>query len=95
MPGDPELHRTLGDLRVRQGRLAAAAIHYERARLFAHWPRVTAAVGASEIDAFRLGEVHEALGMLPEAVGFYGMARHDKTLAAEAERRIQRITGGR
>jgi tetratricopeptide (TPR) repeat protein len=92
IPGDPRLHRTLGDLRRKQGLLAAAALHYQRAFLMPKYqPRIAQATGPDQTDALLCGEVHEQLGLLGEAVWYYEQALADPKIKAQAEARLARF----
>jgi len=91
--GDPIYHRTLGDLRRRQGRLGLAAAQYARALACAE--RLERTRGIDRSDALAAGEVHEQLGLPLEAIVFYEMATADKKIAAEARRRIERLREAR
>jgi hypothetical protein len=88
--GDPRLHRVLGQLREKQGRLGAAAIQYVRAFCLSTG-RAQAALGLDLQDALHAGDVHEKLGLVNEALTFWHMAEQDPKLAAAAQERSQRL----
>jgi tetratricopeptide (TPR) repeat protein len=104
-PNDPVLHRTLGLLRLRQGKLARALLHFNRALSQSQSLRI---VGNLELltpeelkrrrrrprdlqDALLLGAVHERLGLFREAAGNYRLAARDEALRAEAGARLARL----
>lgn len=85
---DPQPHRTLAALRIRQGKLMLAAVHLDRARILAGFPSVIERVGKSGRDAKALAELHEDMRMLPAAVLYWRMAAEDPALAEEAKQRL-------
>ena len=85
---DPQPHRTLAALRIRQGKPMLAAVHLDRARILASFPSVIERVGKTGRDAKALAELHEDMRMLPAAVLFWRMAGEDPALAEEAQARL-------
>ncbi|HBP18792.1 MAG TPA: hypothetical protein DEA08_13535, partial [Planctomycetes bacterium] len=71
LPADPRLHRVLGRLRHKQGRLGAAILHHQRALLLWNNRRVVTTLGLDLRDALYAGELHQQLGLLNEAYHFY------------------------
>ena len=95
LPADPRLHRVLGKLRRKQGRLGEAILHHQRAFLLWNNKRVTTTIGLDFRDALDAGELHQQLGLLSEAFNFYRQAQSDPALAQEAQARMSRLRGGR
>ncbi len=94
LTGDPQYHRTFGDLRRKQGDLAAAALHYQRCLSAPeNIPRLKEVVGTDRQDAMRLAEVHEEMGLGPEAHRYWAIVCEDPKLVDEAKRRMARLEG--
>jgi tetratricopeptide (TPR) repeat protein/tRNA A-37 threonylcarbamoyl transferase component Bud32 len=93
-PMDPNQHRTLAELRLRQGLPLLAAVHLARALLLSTHPDYTRDHGEHLNDALALGQLHERLGLPGVAATYYERAQRDANLAAAAARHLQNLGRG-
>lgn len=75
-PGLPIYHETYGALRRRQGRLAQAALHYQRAasQAYSYWMRKKDEAKAKQTlveNTLKVGEIYEEMKLKDEAIEAY------------------------
>ncbi|MEZ6188853.1 MAG: hypothetical protein R3F62_28100 [Planctomycetota bacterium] len=88
---DPQPHRTLAKLRIKQGLPILGALHLTRARVLSGLPSVQERLGPSRRDDAALAELHEELGLLPAAAIYWQEAARDPALREQAEARLKAI----